>query len=149
MTLKDGYGFDGFSGTPPSEPNLSTPPPPPPGVLEYPYPNCKTSPLKKKKKIMRTPLEPTMMMFAKWSGTYLSLVAFGVYVQWLLRGIRGNITVIKRHVEPGLHSLAARRGPRAPPPPPKTKFYDMWEHRQNLYFTNPVFAAEKKGCARV
>ena len=28
MTLKDGYGFGGFSGTPPSEPNLSTPPPP-------------------------------------------------------------------------------------------------------------------------
>ena len=27
MTLKDGYGFGGFSGTPPSEPNLSTPPP--------------------------------------------------------------------------------------------------------------------------
>ena len=31
MTLKDRYGFGGFSGTPPSEPNLSTPPPPPPG----------------------------------------------------------------------------------------------------------------------
>ena len=30
MTLKDGYGFGGFSGTPPSEPNMSTPPPPPP-----------------------------------------------------------------------------------------------------------------------
>ena len=30
MTLKDRYGFGGFSGTPPSEPNLSTPPPPPP-----------------------------------------------------------------------------------------------------------------------
>ena len=30
MTLKDRYGFGGFScGTPPSEPNLSTPPPPP------------------------------------------------------------------------------------------------------------------------
>ena len=29
MTLKDGYEFGGFSGTPPSEPNLSTPPPPP------------------------------------------------------------------------------------------------------------------------
>ena len=28
MTLKDGYRFGGFSGTPPSEPNLSTPPPP-------------------------------------------------------------------------------------------------------------------------
>ena len=28
MTLKDRYGFGGFSGTPPSEPNLSTPPPP-------------------------------------------------------------------------------------------------------------------------
>ena len=27
MTLKDRYGFGGFSGTPPSEPNLSTPPP--------------------------------------------------------------------------------------------------------------------------
>ena len=27
MTLKDGYRFGGFSGTPPSEPNLSTPPP--------------------------------------------------------------------------------------------------------------------------
>ena len=26
--FKDGYGFGGFSGTPPSEPNLSTPPPP-------------------------------------------------------------------------------------------------------------------------
>ena len=33
MTLKDRYGFGGFSGTPPSEPNLSTPPPPPPGYL--------------------------------------------------------------------------------------------------------------------
>ena len=33
-----------------------------------------------------------------------------------------------------------------PPPPPKTKFYDMWEHRQNLYFSNPVFAAEKSDC---
>ena len=31
MTLKDRYGFGGFSGTPPSEPNLSTPPPPPGG----------------------------------------------------------------------------------------------------------------------
>ena len=31
MTLKDRYGFGGFSGTPPSEPNLSTPPPP--GVM--------------------------------------------------------------------------------------------------------------------
>ena len=30
MTLKDGYRFGGFSGTPPSEPYLSTPPPPPP-----------------------------------------------------------------------------------------------------------------------
>ena len=30
MTLKDRYGFGGFSGTHPSEPNLSTPPPPPP-----------------------------------------------------------------------------------------------------------------------
>ena len=29
MTLKDRYWFGGFSGTPPSEPNLSTPPPPP------------------------------------------------------------------------------------------------------------------------
>ena len=29
MTLKDRYGFGGFSGTPPSEPILSTPPPPP------------------------------------------------------------------------------------------------------------------------
>ena len=29
MTLKDGYRFGGFSGTPPSEPNLSSPPPPP------------------------------------------------------------------------------------------------------------------------
>ena len=29
MTLKDGYRFGGFSGTPPSEPNLSPPPPPP------------------------------------------------------------------------------------------------------------------------
>ena len=28
MTLKDRYWFGGFSGTPPSEPNLSTPPPP-------------------------------------------------------------------------------------------------------------------------
>ena len=28
MTLKDGYRFGGFSGTPPSEPNLSTPSPP-------------------------------------------------------------------------------------------------------------------------
>ena len=28
MTLKDGYRFGGFSGIPPSEPNLSTPPPP-------------------------------------------------------------------------------------------------------------------------
>ena len=27
MTLKDRYWFAGFSGTPPSEPNLSTPPP--------------------------------------------------------------------------------------------------------------------------
>ena len=34
MTLKDGYGFGGFSGTPLSEPTLSTPPPPP-GVLQY------------------------------------------------------------------------------------------------------------------
>ena len=25
MTLKNGYGFQGFSCTPPSEPNLSTP----------------------------------------------------------------------------------------------------------------------------
>ena len=33
MTLKDGYGFGGFSGTPPSEPNLSTPPPPPGGFI--------------------------------------------------------------------------------------------------------------------
>ena len=32
MTLKDRYWFGGFSGTPPSEPNLSTPPPPPPRV---------------------------------------------------------------------------------------------------------------------
>ena len=30
MTLKDGYRFGGFSGTPPSEPNLRYPPPPPP-----------------------------------------------------------------------------------------------------------------------
>ena len=30
MTLKDGYRFGGFSGTPPLEPNLSAPPPPPP-----------------------------------------------------------------------------------------------------------------------
>ena len=36
MTLKDRYWFGGFSGTPPSEPNLSTPPPPPPGVLDVP-----------------------------------------------------------------------------------------------------------------
>ena len=28
MTLKDRYWFGGFSGTPPSEPNLSTPPGP-------------------------------------------------------------------------------------------------------------------------
>ena len=28
--LKDGYRFCGFSGTHPSEPNLSTPTPPPP-----------------------------------------------------------------------------------------------------------------------
>ena len=35
MTLKDRYGFGGFSGTPPSEPNLSTPPPPPPGLRGF------------------------------------------------------------------------------------------------------------------
>ena len=34
MTLKDRYGFGGFSGTPPSEPNLSTAPPPPPRAYE-------------------------------------------------------------------------------------------------------------------
>ena len=31
MTLKDGYGFGGFSRAPPSKQHLSTPPPPPPG----------------------------------------------------------------------------------------------------------------------
>ena len=30
MTLKDGYGFGGFSRAPPSKQHLSTPPPPPP-----------------------------------------------------------------------------------------------------------------------
>ena len=30
MTLKDGYGFGGFSLAPPSKQHLSTPPPPPP-----------------------------------------------------------------------------------------------------------------------
>ena len=35
MTLKDRYWFGGFSGTPPSEPNLSTPPPPPGYSLGY------------------------------------------------------------------------------------------------------------------
>ena len=29
MTLKDGYGFGGFSLAPPSKQHLSTPPPPP------------------------------------------------------------------------------------------------------------------------
>ena len=33
MTLKDGYGFGGFSLAPPSKQHLSTPPPPPPGVV--------------------------------------------------------------------------------------------------------------------
>ena len=41
MTLKDGYRFGSFSGTPPSEPNLSTPNPP--GKLaakvSNPFPN--------------------------------------------------------------------------------------------------------------
>ena len=31
MTLKDGYGFGGFSLAPPSKQHLSTPPPPPGG----------------------------------------------------------------------------------------------------------------------
>ena len=43
MTLKDGYGFGGFSGTPPSEPNLSTPPPPPRGPT-YTYTKLKKNP---------------------------------------------------------------------------------------------------------
>ena len=33
MTLKDGYGYGGFSLAPPSKQHLSTPPPPPPGVF--------------------------------------------------------------------------------------------------------------------
>ena len=37
MTLKDGYGFGGFSGTPPSEPNLSRPTPPPQGQVEISF----------------------------------------------------------------------------------------------------------------
>ena len=36
MTLKDGYGFGGFSLAPPSKQHLSTPPPPPPGPWRVP-----------------------------------------------------------------------------------------------------------------
>ena len=36
FSFKDGYGFGGFSSTPPSEPNLSTPPPPLRGILPPP-----------------------------------------------------------------------------------------------------------------
>ena len=35
MTLKDGYGFGGFSRAPPSKQHLSTPPPPPGLVYMY------------------------------------------------------------------------------------------------------------------
>ena len=37
MTLKDGYGFGGFSLAPPSKQHLSTPPPPPPPGSKHYY----------------------------------------------------------------------------------------------------------------
>ena len=82
MTLKDGYGFGGFSRAPPSKQHLSTPPPPPPGYkvngqLSTVSPQFDYRPLMF---VMPWSKPPRIAILGIWGDTWLNRGKYGIYV---------------------------------------------------------------------